>query len=119
MARNKAIEERVKALVAALLADEEEDGLNTKDENINDIEDGMVRIGDMVAREFGLRKLATHMSRPSTDPQCPDCGHVGEHQGERTRNVITRRGEVPLTEAKYRCPKCRRLFFPSDHRIGT
>jgi uncharacterized metal-binding protein YceD (DUF177 family) len=119
MARNKAIEERVKALVAELLAYEEAEGLNAEDENINDIEDGMVRIGDMVAREFGLQKLATHMSRPPHDPQCPDCGHAGEHQGERTRNVITRRGEVPLTEAKYRCPKCRRLFFPSDQRVGT
>lgn len=119
MVRNKAIEERVKALVAELRAEEEKDGLNTVDETINDIEDGMVWIGDMVAREFGLQKLAAHMSRPCTDPQCPDCGHVGEHQGERTRKVITRRGEVPLTETKYRCPKCRRLFFPSDLCIGA
>ena len=119
MARNKSIEDRVKALVAELLADEEAEGLSAEGENINDIEDGMVRIGDMVAREFGVRKLAAHMSRPLKDPQCPDCGRVGEPQGERTRNAITRRGEVPLTEAKYRCPKCRRLFFPSDHRTGT
>ena len=119
MARNKAIEERVRALVAELLAEEEAQGLNAKDENINDIEEAMVRIGDMVAREFGVRKLAAHMSRLPENPQCPGCGHAGEHQGERTRNVITRRGEVPLTEAKYRCPKCRRLFFPSDHRVGA
>ena len=119
MARNKAIEERVKALVAEVLADEEAQGLNGEHENINDIEDGMVRIGDMVAREFGLQKLATHMQRPSKVPLCPDCGHAGEPQGERTRKVITRRGEVPLTEAKYRCPKCRRLFFPSDRLVGT
>jgi uncharacterized protein with PIN domain len=119
MARNKAIEERVKALVAEMLADESEEGLAAKRENINDIEEQMVRIGDMVAREFGLQKLATHMSRPPRQPRCPDCGHAGEHQGEQTRQVITRRGEVPLTEAKYRCPKCRRLFFPSDHRAGA
>lgn len=119
MARNKAVEERVKALVAELLADEEAEGLNAGGENINDIEDAMVRIGDMVAREFGVQKLAAHLSRPPEHPPCPDCGHAGEHQGERTRNAITRRGEVPLTEAKYRCPKCRRLFFPSDRRAGT
>lgn len=119
MARNKLIEERVKALVTELLAEEEAEGLNAKSENINDIEEAMVRIGDMVAREFGVQKLAAHMSRPPDDPQCPHCGHAGEHQGERTRKVITRRGEVPLTEAKYRCPKCRRLFFPSDHLAGT
>jgi len=119
MARSPSIEERVKALVAELLADEEAQGWNAKDENINDIEDGMVRIGDLVAREFGERKLAAHMSRPPKDPQCPDCGHAGEHRGERTRNVITRRGEVPLTEAKCYCPKCRRSFFPSDDCLRT
>jgi hypothetical protein len=119
MASNKTIQERVKALVAEVLADERAQGLCSVGENINDIEEGMVRIADMVAQEFGLQKLADHMSRPPDHPQCPDCGHAGEHQGERTRNIITRRGEVPLTEAKYRCPKCRRLFFPSDGRVGT
>jgi hypothetical protein len=111
MARNKAIDERVKALVAELLAEEASDG---QPKNINDIEDAMVRIGDMVAREFGVQSLADQMSRLPDKPCCPDCGHAGEHLGERTRELITRRGEVPLTEAKYRCPKCRRLFFPSD-----
>jgi hypothetical protein len=119
MASGKAIEERVKALVAELLAEEVAEGFPGKSENINDIEEGMVRIGDMVAREFGLQKLATHMSRPPEAPACPHCSQAGEHAGERTRQVITRRGEVPLTETKYRCPKCRRLFFPSDHRLGT
>ncbi len=116
MARNKAIEERVKSLVAELLAEEKAEG---QLRNINDIEDAMVRIGDMVAREFGLQTLADHTSRIPSEPQCPDCGHAGEHLGERTRKLITRRGEVPLTEAKYRCPKCRRLFFPSDCNART
>lgn len=111
MARSKAVQERVKSLVAELLAEESADGqLN----NINEIEDAMVRIGDMVAREFGVQSLAAHTSQLPDKPCCPDCGHAGEHLGERPRELITRRGEVPLTEAKYRCPKCRRLFFPSD-----
>jgi transposase-like protein len=116
MARNKVIEERVKSLVAQLLAEEETDG---EAENINDIEDAMVRIGDMVAREFGMQKLAAHTREIPRDPQCPSCGHAGEHLGEQTRDLITRRGEVPLTEAKYRCPKCRRHFFPSDGSART
>lgn len=119
MASRKAIEDRVKALVAELLAEEAAQGWDGKAENINDIEEGMIRIGDMVAREFGLQKLATHMSRPPEAPACPGCSQAGEHAGERTRHLITRRGEVPLTETKYRCPKCRRLFFPSDQRVGT
>ena len=119
MARNKAIEERVKSLVAELLAEEESQGLINLHENINDIEESMVRIGDMVAREFGMQKLASHTTRVVESPPCPDCGHAGEHVGEQTRDVITRRGEVPLTEAKYRCPKCRRHFFPSDCSTRT
>ena len=117
MASNKAVEDRVKTLVAELLAEEER--LDGQSENINDIEEAMVRIGDLVAREFGTQKLARLTCQIPSDPQCPDCGHAGEHQGERTRELITRRGEVPLTEAKYRCPKCRRLFFPSDHGDRT
>jgi Zn finger protein HypA/HybF involved in hydrogenase expression len=119
MARNKAVEDRVKALVAELLAEEEAEGLDVQHENINDIEDEMVRIGDLVAREFGMQKLARHTSQAPEHPQCPDCGHAGEHRGELTRDLITRRGEVPLTEAKYRCPKCRRHFFPSDRSAGS
>jgi hypothetical protein len=119
MASNKLLEERVKALVAEVLADEAAQGLDTRNENINDIEDAMVRIGDLVAQEFGLQKLAAHMSQPPGDPRCPHCGSAGSPQGERSRRLITRRGQVPLTETKYRCPKCRRLFFPSDHGFGT
>jgi predicted RNA-binding Zn-ribbon protein involved in translation (DUF1610 family) len=116
MARNKALEERVKTLVAELLAEEEAD---SHLENINDIEDAMVRIGDLVAREFGVQTLAAH-TRPLPEAACcPDCGQAGEHLGERQRELITRRGEVPLMEAKYRCTKCRRLFFPSDCPAGA
>jgi len=119
MARNKEREERIRALVAAILAEELREDSGGRIENINDIEDAMVRIGDQVAREVGIQKLAHHADRLSPDPRCPNCGRVGEHLGGRTRDLITRRGEVPLTEAKYRCPKCRRHFFPSDHGLGT
>jgi hypothetical protein len=73
MARNKPFEERVKALVAELLAEEKETG---QYKNIDDIEDGMVRIGDLVAREFGVRALAARTNEVTKDPRCPDCGLV-------------------------------------------
>jgi|GEM_PF-3251956 len=38
-------------------------------------------------------------------------------QGERTRELIARRGEVPLTEVKYGGLKCRRLF-PQTSSLG-
>ena len=118
MASNKDRQERIKVLVAALLAEEEGEGFDGKQENINDIEDAMVRIGDMVAREVGVQKLSRHTSRVCEHPACPDCGQAGEQAGESARELITRRGQVPLAEAKYRCPKCRRHFFPSDLGAG-
>jgi len=119
MAKNHAREERIKTLVAEILAEEEALALDGGLENINDIEDDMVRIGDMVAREIGTRRLARHTSQVCEHPQCPRCGSAGEHLGEQTRDLITSRGSVPVTEAKYRCPKCRRHFFPSDGNAGT
>jgi rubredoxin len=79
----------------------------------------MVRIGDQVAREVGLQKLSRHTSQTPEHSPCPECGHAGKLVGRKARDVLTRRGPVPVTEAKYRCPKCRRLFFPSDGRSGT
>lgn len=114
MASNSLIEARVKALVAEVLAEEAAEGRDGRRENINDIEDAMIRVGDMVARELGIEKLARHTGPLSEHPPCPDCGCAGEPVGEHARRLLTRRGEVPLTEAKYRCPKCRRHFFPSE-----
>mgnify|MGYP006863145088 CR=1 FL=1 len=66
MARNKAIEERVKTLVSELLAEEEADG---QPKNINDIEDAMVRIGDMVAEDgrAGLLDQRQEVAEPQHD----------------------------------------------------
>lgn len=119
MVKNKAIGDRVKALVAEILAEEEALSLDGDPKTINDIEDEMVRIGDLVAREFGTQRLARHTRRPCENWRCPDCGSLGEHLGEQTRELITSRGSVPVTEAKRRCPKCRRLFFPSDRDART
>lgn len=123
MARNNQAredrEKRIKANVAAILADEEARGLGDGRETIDDIENEMIEIGDLVAREFGQRRLARHTRRPCENLQCPSCGSPGEHVGEETRELVTSRGLIPVTEAKCRCPKCRRLFFPSDRGAGA
>jgi hypothetical protein len=111
-------EARIKALVAAMLAEEEAEGLDVEHETIDDIEDAMIRIGDAVAREVGIQKLAHHTGEASGPCSCPHCGHAGVHLKRHSRELISSRGNVPLTEAKYYCPKCRRNFFPSDGSIG-
>jgi hypothetical protein len=113
MAISKAMRERVQAFVAAVLAEEEGAG----GERIDEIEDLMVELGDAVAQEIGSQKLT---ALPRAAPVCcPDCGEPGQYAGERERQLLTRRGEVPLKEAKYRCRCCRRHFFPSVDGTGA
>lgn len=111
-------DERIKTLVAALLAEEEAEGWNTERETIDDIEDAMIRISDAVAREVGVQKLARHTDHASEPCHCPQCGEEALHLKRHSRELITSRGQVPLSEAKYHCRKCRRNFFPSDGRLG-
>lgn len=111
--------ERIKELVAAVLAEEARvEGAADRLETMDEIEEGMIRISNWVAREFGEQKLARHNAPPPTPPRCPACGHEGEVAGEEEREVLTRRGPVTLREAQCRCPKCRRHFFPSVERVG-
>jgi transposase-like protein len=107
--------ERMQALIADLLAEQVEEG----DLLIDDIEDAMVELGDAVAQEYARQQLARQMAQPPDSPLCPHCRHPGEQAGQRNREILTRRGSVPIREAKYRCPKCRRHFFPSDRAAGT
>ncbi len=121
MARKISKEERaarIKELVAAILTEEEAEGLDVEHETIDDIENAMIRIGDAVAREVGVQKLAHHTGEASGPHSCPHCGQAGVYVKRRPRELITSRGQVPLTEAKYYCRKCRRAFFPSDDPVG-
>lgn len=111
-------DERIKALVAALLAEEEAEGWNTERETIDDIEDAMIRISDAVAREVGVQKLARHTGHASGPRHCSQCGQEGVYLKRHSRELITSRGQVPLSEAKYHCRTCRRNFFPSDGGPG-
>jgi hypothetical protein len=107
--------ERMESLMRELLLEEVVAG----ELSIDDIEEAMVELGDGVAREYARRQLACLLDGSPEHPPCPDCEHPGEPAGKREREILTRRGPVPICEAKYRCPKCRRHFFPSDCAAGT
>ena len=59
---------------------------------------------------------------PLGDPQsserlrCPRCGAIGERASDEEdpvpRRVTTRAGQQELQRWKYRCPSCRKVFFP-------
>lgn len=115
MAKSALNQERLQALLAEFLAEQVAEGALSIDE----IEDAMVELGDAVAREFAAQQLARQTANPPPTACCPDCEHAGERVGQRTRELLTRRGPVPINEAKYRCPKCRRHFFPSERAVGA
>ncbi len=116
MAKNIAKEERIKALVAELLADEEAEGFDAQNENINDIEDAMVRIGDLrgplkwayrwkLARQYtgevreSIRRVRIAASRESVWGSMPATDHPAGERFLWPRRSIA-------------APKCRRHFFP-------
>jgi transposase-like protein len=115
MASKEFDSERLQALLAEFLAAQVAEG----ELGIEEIEEAMVQLGDAVAREYAARAIARQTARPPEQPPCPDCQHPGERAGQRERELITRRGPVPIREAKYRCPKCRRHFFPSVGAVGA
>lgn len=111
-------QQRIQELVAAMLAEEEAEESDAGCETIDDIERAMIRIGDAVAREVGVQKLARHTGEASGPCRCPQCGQAAVFVKRRERELITSRGRVPVNEATYHCPKCRRNFFPSDVPLG-
>ena len=115
MASKKPMDERVRAFVAAMLADCPEN----EDEHIDDIECDMESLADAVASEFVAQRLARRSQASTSRPQCPDCGQASRHVGERTREILTTRGLAPLVEPKCYCPACRRHFFPSVDSIRS
>jgi hypothetical protein len=115
MASQLSIRERLEARVRELLLEEVAAGEMT----IDQIEDGMVELGDMLAREFAKLMLERQVERRPERPPCPHCQEPGEPAGERSREILTRRGPVQFREAKYRCRKCRRHFFPSGCAVGV
>ena len=76
------------------------------------IENQALEIGDAVTAELVKQKSSHH---PSQDEAvCPQCGKLGQYQGPRARELLTRRGPVTIAEPEYYCPCCRKAFFPAD-----
>jgi hypothetical protein len=115
MASTMSIRERLEMRMRELLLEDVAAG----EMSIDEVEEAMVELGDAMAREFARLVLERQMERRPERPPCPDCPQPGEPAGERNREITTRRGPVLLREAKYRCCRCRRHFFPSERAAGA
>jgi hypothetical protein len=115
MASTALIRERLEVRMRELLLEEVAAG----EMSIDEVEDAMVELGDSLAREFARLVLERQVERQPEHPPCPHCQEPGEPAGERNREILTRRGPVLFREAKYRCCRCRRHFFPSERAAGA
>ena len=113
MATTERIRERVAAFARELA---EELGDLNEDEALSwldAIETQAVEIGDAVSVEL-LRCKSESQPAVEEQPTCPKCGKLGRYEGQRDRELISRRGPVTITEPEYYCPACRRAFFPDS-----
>lgn len=113
MATTQEMQERIAAFARELAEEmgevDDSDALSWLDA----IESQAVEIGDAISVELLKRKST---DRPAADEQstCPQCGKLGRYEGQRERELISRRGPVTITEPEYFCPCCRKAFFPDD-----
>jgi len=79
-------------------------------------EDRVLEKGAELQQWLLARHLADDPSAASaqaTPVACPKCGHAGRPDAkDAPRRIKTRAGPQDLKRCKYRCPKCRKLFFP-------
>ncbi len=112
MARSQEIQGRITAFARQLGEElgevDDSDALSWLDA----IETQAVEIGDAVHAELVKQQS---ISRPVADESvCPECGQLSRYRGQRSRELIGRRGPLTISEPEYYCPACRRAFFPAD-----
>jgi uncharacterized protein with PIN domain len=83
-----------------------------------------MRLDDLESEVFGLadrvsRRVAEALLQEQADclsqqpPRCPCCQGELLPKGSRQRRLQLRRGQAEWEEPVWRCPSCRRDFFPS------
>jgi uncharacterized protein with PIN domain len=81
---------------------------------LDDLENEVFGLADRVSRcvaESLLREQANHLSKEKM--LCPCCQKELVPKPSRERTLQLRRGESQWEEPAWRCPSCRRDFFPS------
>jgi hypothetical protein len=78
------------------------------------IENRAVELGDAISVAL-IEQQAARQPALVDEAACPQCGQAGDYQGERPRELLTRRGPIKIAEREYFCPCCRKAFFPADH----
>ena len=114
--------QRTEAAYRRMFEGKSQEGLATLTEREN--------MAVLIGRELAAFLLEEHVAMdPAAQPAeasatcCPKCGRAGmpavegdEELPERT--VTTRAGDIEVRRQRWRCAKCRIVFFPLDVRLG-
>ena len=81
---------------------------------LDDLENEVFALADRVSRRVAESLLQEQANRLSQKEMfCPCCQGELIPQPPRSRTLKLRRGEAEWEEPAWRCPSCRRDFFPS------
>ena len=81
---------------------------------LDDLENEVFRLADSISQgvaEGLLERQAESLGKGAR--RCPCCQAALEPKPPQERTLLLRRGEVQWEEPVWRCPPCRRDFFPS------
>lgn len=74
------------------------------------------RAGQMLARAVDAKLAEAHAGHFSDEQACPSCGQgASPEDAPHDLPLQTGDGDVVLHEPAFRCPQCKRDFFPSTH----
>jgi len=108
----KDLVQRVSAMLLDELTQEGNRDLTTM--RLDDLENEVFGLADRVSRcvaEALLQEQANRLSK--NNPLCPCCERELVPKPSQERTLQLRRGEAQWEEPVWRCPSCRRDFFPS------
>lgn len=107
-----AIAEKMKELAELIAAEQFGPQGIPKEISFSEIEEIGHQAGRLLASRVDHELVADHQGHFADAQACPQCGKACASQPQH-RELVTRDGRVPLSEAGCYCVGCRRSFFPS------
>jgi NADH pyrophosphatase NudC (nudix superfamily) len=85
----------------------------TPQPNLTQIEDIVLKLRQEFSQAMTTAVVQTQAkARPVEIPMCPDCGRRMHPKGTKSKRVVTRTGDLPVTRQYYYCSHCQRGLFP-------
>ena len=85
----------------------------TPQPNLTQIEDVVLKLRQELSEAMTRTVVqAQANTQPVEIPKCPECGRRMHPKGAKSKRVVTRTGELPVTRQYYYCSHCQQGLFP-------